>query len=146
MTKVVITSSSPSFRHDISVRTHQFHTDVPKALKGNDSAPTPHELALAGLGACTLITIEMYAQVKKLDLRKATITVTEETVDDNANPDGKICRISEDIVLEGNLTPQEIQQLQEVAKRCPVYKLLTEPKTITTNIILAGSNDHKTNK
>lgn len=139
MTKVVITSSSDAYRHDIQVRTHQFSTDVPKTHKGGDTAPTPHELALSGLGACTVITIEMYAQVKKLDLHKATIIVTEDTVDDSEKPGNKICRITEDIILEGNLTEQEIQQLQEVAKRCPVYKLLTEPKIITTNITLAGN-------
>lgn len=133
MVTVSITSQPGTpYRHELKARSHTIVADVPGNLKGGDAGPTPHELALMGLGACTAMTLEMYAANKKWDLQKVTVTVTEDSIDDPDQPGTKIPRITEDIQLEGNLTAAEITALEGIAAKCPVYKLFTGKKQVVT--------------
>ncbi len=133
MVTVSITSQPGTpYRHELKARSHTIYADAPATLKGGDTGPTPHELALMGLGACTAMTLEMYAANKKWDLQQVTVTVTEDSIDDPEQPGTKIPRITEDIQMLGNLTPAQITTLKTIAEKCPVYKLFTGKKEVVT--------------
>lgn len=115
-------------------QTHVVLSDVSATVGGNDMGLSPHELFLGGLGACTAMTLQMVARKKQWDLQKITVVVTEQLVTDPANASQNIPQITETITLEGNLTASQIQTLQNTAAKCPVYKLLTGPKQVVTNV------------
>jgi len=132
--KVTITSQSQTYKHTLHARTHVLTSDVPVDLKGQDTGPTPHELFLLSLGTCTAMTIEMYALRQGMTLTKVTVTVTETTIADPDQPGTKIPHIIEDIDIEGNVTAAQLTKLKEVAKKCPVYKLVMGKKVVDANL------------
>jgi putative redox protein len=125
------------YEHLLQAGNHTIVSDVPASLKGGDKGPTPHELVLLALGACTAMTIEMKAASKKMNLTKVTVTVTEDQIDDPQQPGTKIPQITEDVKLEGTLTAADITTLKRAADFCPVYRLLTGKKAIVTNLTLS---------
>jgi putative redox protein len=139
--KVTIVSEGAAYRHKLTARTHTLYTDATTALKGGDTASTPHELALFGLGACTAMTIEMYAATKGWQITKVTVTVTEDKVDDPDGSGTKVTRLVEDIEIEGTLTDAQLTTLKGIAKKCPVYKLFVDKKVIEANLTLKTQAD-----
>ena len=128
-----------AFEHSLTARHHTVTSDVGAALGGQDTGPTPHELMLLALGACTAMTLEMKAAKSKWALSKVTVTVTEQAIDDPDSPNGsgkKIPQITENIQLEGQLSTQQIASLKRTAEHCPVYQLLTGKKQVVTNLAL----------
>lgn len=123
------------YRQAIQVRNHTIFADVPQAMGGQDTAPTPHELALAGLGACTSITLQMYAGRKKWDLQEVTVNVSE-TETPGPQPGQKMPLIQKDIQVRGNLDAQQLAMLKTIAEKCPVNKLFNEPKQTTSTLSL----------
>jgi putative redox protein len=84
---------------------------------------------LAGLGACTSMTLQMYARHKKLPLEKAVVRLKHEKVhaedcEHCESTDGKIDRVEREIELLGELNDEQRQRLLEIAERCPVHKTL----------------------
>lgn len=136
MTSVSISSvSGQPYRQKITAGNHTFYADVPKALGGSDTAPTPHDLALGALGACTSITMQMYANRKNWDLQQVTVNVTE----DQVTPTGQtksIPRIVKDIQVRGNLDDQQLSSLKSVAEKCPVNKLFIGEKQVSSTMNL----------
>ncbi len=88
---------------------------------------------LSALGACTSITIQMYAQRKGWDVKNVSIKLKEESVED-PNNQGKMSKITREIDVEGELTQEQIDSLKTIADKCPIHKLLSGPKQILTNI------------
>jgi putative redox protein len=119
------------FRQEISSATHAFAADAPKEFGGGDSAPNPHELLLGSLGACTAITVQMYAKRKGWDLKGISVNVQEETVDEDGQKQSQITR---EIELTGDLTDEQVENLKAIADKCPIHKILNGPKKITTAI------------
>lgn len=118
------------FAQSISVGgRHVLAADEPPNYGGSDTGPTPYDLLLAGLGACTTMTIRMYANRKKIPLEQAQVTLRHAKIhaEDCAEcetVEGKIDRIDREITLAGDLTEEQRQTLLEIAEKCPVHRTL----------------------
>jgi putative redox protein len=135
---VVVTSGNPPFGQGISIGPHQLIADEPMQSGGNDNGPNPYELLLGALGACTGMTLEMYAARKQWPLKSLVVSLTHEKVyaKDCAGGDGKeatLDLIKREIVFIGELTDEQRRRLLEVADRCPVHRTLTSGVRIETS-------------
>ena len=119
-----------NYRVDFNDGTHLWHADEPASLGGGDLAPTPVSLLLSGLGACTSITLKMYAQRKGWPLDDVHVTLSLETGDEGT-------KINRTIVLNGDLSDAQRERLLQIANACPVHKILTGPISIQTGLAAA---------
>ena len=117
------------FRADISARQHSLVADEPLTVGGTDSGPTPYELLLGALGACTAMTLRMYADRKKWPLEDVRVHLR------SSRSHGRDCencekeevgihRIERRLELSGSLTDEQRQRLNEIADRCPVKQTM----------------------
>jgi putative redox protein len=132
----VKTTSADVYKQTIKAGSHSFSADAPKSVGGSEAAPDPHELLLGSLGACTSITMQMYAKRKGWDLKEVTVDLSEEKVDDSEHPGQTIAKISRTIKVTGDLAPDQVESLRAIADKCPIHKLLSGPKQISTSIDL----------
>ena len=133
----VVESGNGPFGQFITAGGHVIGADEPEALGGMNTGPDPFELVLAGLGACTAMTIRMYANRRKISVDRITVRLRHlqrATADKDVND-----RFERVIELEGNLTAQERRRLLEIASRCPVSQTLTRGSEIAT--VLAQSDE-----
>lgn len=114
----VSTDGEGVFTNRITFDTASLLADEPVELGGTGKGPNPHELLLASLGACTSMTLRMYANHKNLPLEQVRVDLTHQTVDGRAV-------ILRRIQLEGNLTDEQRQRMLEIAEKCPVHKIIT---------------------
>jgi putative redox protein len=106
---------------------HLWHADEPESLGGGSRAPTPVSLLLSGLGACTSITLKMYAQRKGWPLEDVHVTLSLKTGEQGTTIDRKI-------VLHGSLDDKQRERLLQIANACPVHKILTNPISVNTGL------------
>ncbi len=113
---------------------HLQHASEPESVGGDNSGSTPYDYLTAALGACTSITLRMYADLKKLPLKRVTVKLRHEKkhAEDCEACTGKVDHISREIQLEGDLDDEQKVRLLEIADRCPVHKTLNAPVIITT--------------
>lgn len=119
---------------------HALIADEPESLGGNDDGPGPYEYLLMGLGACTSMTIRMYAERKQFPLKRVLVRLHHRKthVDDCADcetREGKVDEIMREIVLEGDLNDEQRQKLMEMADRCPVHRTLTSEIKVRTSLV-----------
>jgi putative redox protein len=136
----VIVTSGPGLLQQIRVGPHQLAADEPVAYGGGDQAPTPYELLCAALGACTSVTLRMYARAKGWPLQRVIVTVRHEKIHardcaECETKEGKIDRIERDIALEGPLDDAQRKRLMEIADRCPVHRTLTSEVHLVTRLL-----------
>jgi uncharacterized OsmC-like protein/esterase/lipase len=117
------------YTQDIHGHRHSIVADEPKSVKGDDLGMNPYELLLSSLGACTAMTIRMYADRKNFDLQNVEVKLSHERIyaqdcDDCHSTTGKVDQIHKHIKIEGHLTTEERARLLEIAERCPVNKTL----------------------
>jgi putative redox protein len=109
---------------------HTWLADEPESLGGGDRGPTPVSLLLSSLGACTSITLKMYAQRKGWPLADVRVTLAIETGEAGTS-------IDRQIVLEGDLSDEQRERLLQIANACPVHKILTHSITIRSGLAVA---------
>jgi len=125
------------FQQEISVGPHRFLADEPVAAGGLDSGPGPYDLLLAGLGACTAMTVRLYAERKALPLDRVSVALTHEKIhaadcENCETKEGMIDRIDRAITFTGNLGAEQRQRLLEIADKCPVHRTLSSEIDIRT--------------
>ena len=111
--------------------------DEPPSVGGDDYGPTPYGYLLSGLGACTAMTLRMYADHKKIDLKEVEVKLTHDKIhlkdgENSESSKGKIDQIKRKIKLTGDLTNDQRKRLIEIADRCPVHKTLEGKPDILT--------------
>ena len=134
---VVRLMEDDGFTSDVKVRHHGFTADEPASVGGNDFGPTPYDLVSAGLGACTAMTLHMYARRKKWPLKEVKVHIDHykdhaTDCEQMENPKSKIDHFSRVIELEGDLDDEQKTRLLEIADRCPVHRTLHNPVEIKT--------------
>jgi len=132
--------SESGFVTEITAGKHHMIADEPEAQGGNDLGPSPYGYLLSALGTCTAMTLRMYADHKKIDLKEVKVKLTHEKVHatDGVSVEGvksKIDQIKRFIKIEGDLTDEQRKRLIEIADRCPVHKTIEgKPEIITEEI------------
>jgi putative redox protein len=139
--EVVVHGDGEGLHQEIFVGSHRLAADEPEDSGGTDRGPDPYDLLLASLGACTSITITMYAQSEGLPLRGVTTRLQHSSVhaEDCAECDteeGKIDWIELNIELDGPLSDEQRSELLEIAEKCPVHRTL-----LSETVIKLGSSD-----
>ncbi len=136
---VRVTEVDPEgFKQDIAVGPkHHIAADEPKAFGGTDTGLSPYQLVSAGLGACTSMTIRMYARRKKWPLEHVSVDVTHDKIhasdcDHCAGGDHKIDQFRRTIRLTGDLDDDQREKLMAIADRCPVHRTLEGEIEIVT--------------
>ena len=134
MSVAVVVSENGQGRYQQEIRTghHILLADEPESMGGNDAGPEPFDLLMAGLGACTSITLRMYAERKNLALSGISVALSHEKIEVNGV---KRDRISRQITLEGNLSAAERQRLLEIANKCPVHRALSQPFILDSELV-----------
>jgi uncharacterized OsmC-like protein/fermentation-respiration switch protein FrsA (DUF1100 family) len=125
------------FQQEIMSGPHRFLADEPVKAGGLDSGPGPYDLLLASLGACTSMTLRLYADNKKLPLDRVSVRLTHNKIhaEDCLNCETKedmLDRIDRNITLEGALSADERKRLLEIADKCPVHRTLESEIEIRT--------------
>jgi putative redox protein len=113
----------------IRARNLTFSADEPLDKGGTNLAPNPYELLLAGLGACTSMTLKMYASRKEWPLDAVRVTLRHDRVhakdcEDCDKDTGMIDVIDKKLELEGDLSEEQRERLLAIAARCPVHRTL----------------------
>jgi putative redox protein len=137
---VMVTGGHSGLRQVISTGSHRFVADEPKAVGGNDEGPDPYALLLGALGACTNMTLRMYADRKGWSVQEIRVSLShwKDHAADCANcerEDRMIERIQRRITIIGELTQEQRQRLLAIANRCPVHRTLTSKIEIQTDLL-----------
>lgn len=136
--EVVTRTTAGGFTTEVRAGDHSLLADEPLQVGGANLGPTPYDLLNASLGACTSMTLRMYADRKKWPLEEAIVHLKHDRVygedcqvcDD---PKSMLDQISREVELVGPLSAEQRQRLMEIANRCPVHKTLLSNITIYTS-------------
>ena len=118
----------------ISIGPHILHSDVSVELGGEGSAPEPHDLFDAALGACKALTLALYAKQRGLPLEGLDVKLNR---DDSQERQG-IYHLNVELTLHGALDDAQRQQLLRVADKCPIHKLMTSSEVQVSTQLSEG--------
>jgi uncharacterized OsmC-like protein len=147
MPRSVVVKAGPSrFGQNISVGPHLLQADEPRDVGGNDEGPNPYELLLAALGACTSMTVRMYAERKQWPLQGVQVRLAHSRIhaEDCAECDtkqGMLDRIEAEITFIGDLSDDQRHRLLEIANICPVHRTLVSEVQILTRLAMASASE-----
>ena len=135
---VVRETRASKFQQTVSIGPHRLLADEPLSSGGEDTGPGPYDFVLAGLGACTSMTMRMYADRKSLPLERVTVTLKHSRIHaqdcaECETKDGMLDQIDRTIAMEGALDPEQRGKLMEIADKCPVHRTLTSEIHIVTH-------------
>ena len=136
-TVIVRETRHGKFQQEIIAGTHRLLADEPANVGGLDSGPGPYDLLLAALGACTAMTLRLYADRKKLPLTRTIVRLRHNRIyatdcAECETKEGMIDRIERVITLEGDLDAGQRAQLIDIANKCPVHRTLKSEIDIRT--------------
>lgn len=126
---VVVRGNANGFLQEVVSGSHHLRSDEPTSYGGQDTGPGPYDYLLAGLGACTSMTVGLFARRNGWPLENITVSLKHSRIhsrdcEDCITKDGMLDRIDADIELTGPLTEAQRTRLMEVAARCPVHQTL----------------------
>jgi len=138
-TVTVTETGTGTYTQQITAGHHRLLADEPQPI-GDDAGPSPYDLLLAALGACTSMTLRMYANRKGWPLEQVRVTLRHSRIhaEDCAQCEttsGLIDHIDRDIELVGGLDDTQRQRLLGIANRCPVHQTLTSEVDIATSLL-----------
>jgi putative redox protein len=127
---VIVRGDARNFLQEITIGPHDIRADEPVSVGGSAAAPDPYDYLLAGLGACTSMTIGLYARRKQWPLDGITVSLRHSRIyakdcEECETKEGMLDRIHLEIALSGALTPEQRAKLMEMASKCPVHRTLT---------------------
>ncbi len=126
---VVVRGNTSGFLQQIESGPHRFMADEPISLGGTNAAPDPYDYLLAALGACTSMTVNLYAKRKGWPLENVTVALSHSRIHatdcaECETKNGMLDRIEMEVTLAGPLTDAQRTVLMEAARRCPVHRTL----------------------
>lgn len=140
MADVIVKDTGGKLTMDVMVGDHHLTADEAKAIGGQELGPAPHEFLLVGLGACTAMTVKLYAARKQWPLEHVAVRLSRRKVKasdcpDCATTEGEVEEMTREITLEGPLDPDMRARLLEIANKCPVHRTLTGEIKIRTTLV-----------
>ncbi|MCG8387066.1 MAG: OsmC family protein, partial [Cytophagales bacterium] len=141
--QVVVRTGDDGFTTEVKAGRHSFLADEPSSVGGKDLGPTPYDLLIASLGACTSMTLRMYADRKGWPLEEVRVhldhgKVHEQDCENCENENAKIDQIEREIELFGDLNDEQRQKLLEIADKCPVHRTLHGEIRVITKLAGLG--------
>ena len=139
MSKVVAVESIGNLKQQIRLGPHAIQADEPVDSGGDGTGPDPYDLLLSALGACTSMTVLLYARRKGWPLARIRVRLRHDKIHAQDCADcetkvGLLDRIQREIVLEGDLSAEQRERLLEIASRCPVHRTLTSEIRIESRL------------
>jgi putative redox protein len=128
--EVIVRNGTGMFGSRVEAGSHAWVMDEPEDVGGLDGGPTPYDMLLAALGACTSMTLRLYARREGLPLEDVTVRLRHDRnhardCDHCTDPKSKLEAIFRTITLAGPLSPEQRAKLMEIADKCPVHRTLT---------------------
>ena len=141
---VVVRLGRSGFRTEIDAGGHTLIADEPVAAGGSDEGATPYDLVLAALGACTAMTLRMYADRQQWPLESVVVGLhhSRSHAEDDKHCETRPARLDQierTLEISGPLTHEQRVKLAEIAERCPVHRTLDAGVRITTRLSAAGA-------
>jgi putative redox protein len=125
MRDVGVASDGTKFGQDITIGAHRLKADEEADQGGGDTGVAPHEMLLGALGACTSMTLRLYAERKGWALRSVQVVLS-------GGPADGAYAITRQITMDGDLDAEQRQRLLEIADKCPVHRTLTGQVVVQT--------------
>lgn len=137
---VVVHGRASGFTQEILAGRHRLHADEPISAGGTDIGPSPYDLLLAALGACTSMTVGMYARRKGWPLEEVRVHLRHSKIHaadcaECETKEGMLDRIERDVHLAGPLDGEQRAKLLEIANKCPVHRTLKSEISIQTRAV-----------
>jgi uncharacterized OsmC-like protein/alpha/beta superfamily hydrolase len=137
--RVITQIGATGFLTEIKADGHRLVADEPIAMGGTNKGPTPYDYVIAGLGACTAMTLRMYADRKKWPLRSVTVRLNHQKIHASdcqscETQAGQVDQIEREIELSGPLDDQQKERLMQIADRCPVHRTLHSEVIINSKL------------
>jgi uncharacterized OsmC-like protein/pimeloyl-ACP methyl ester carboxylesterase len=134
---VVQETGNGKFQQTVTAGPHRLLADEPVDAGGGDTGPAPYDFLLAGLGACTSMTLRLYADRKSLPLERTTVTLRHSKIHaqdcaECETREGMLDQIERVITMEGSLSAEERERLMQIADKCPVHRTLKSEIRIVT--------------
>ena len=138
-TVIVQETHASKLQQSIVIGPHRLIADEPASVGGDDTGPSPYDLLLAALGACTAMTLRIYADSKQLPLDRVQVALRHAKIHASdcaecETREGRIDRIERLITLEGELDASARAKLLDIANRCPVHRTLHSEVSVPTRL------------
>ena len=129
--------SADGFKQDVLIGSHHLIADEPEDIGGTDAGPTPYQYVAAGLGACTSMTIRLYAKRKEIPLESVSVEVLHEKrhAEQDAEKPGTHDLFIRKIKFTGDITPEQQESMLKIADKCPVHRTLEGEIHIETLVV-----------
>jgi uncharacterized OsmC-like protein len=140
MREVIVHGDATGFSQQILAGAHALTADEPVESGGGDIGPSPYDLLLAALGACTSMTVGMYARRKAWPLESVTVRLRHSRIyatdcADCETKEGMLDRIERDVQFIGALSTEQRDKLLEISNKCPVHRTLSSEIDIQTRLL-----------